>query len=60
PAYGIPHLPALQDAAKLAGLDPGSDEAGFLRTRMVRETNRVCKALDTATRLIEEATALAG
>jgi hypothetical protein len=60
PAYGIPHLPALQDAAKLAGLDPGSDEAGFLRTRMVRETNRVCKALDTATKLIEEATDLAG
>ncbi len=60
PAYGIPHLPTLQDAAKLAGLDPGSDEAGFLRTRLVRETNRVCKALETATRLIEEATAQAG
>jgi Iap family predicted aminopeptidase len=60
PAYGIPPLPAIQDAAKLAGLDPGSDEAGFLRTRVVRETNRVCKALDTAARLIDEATALAG
>ena len=60
PAYGIPPLPALQDAVKLAGLDPGSNEAGFLGTRMVRDTNRVCKALDTATKLIEEATALAG
>jgi hypothetical protein len=60
PAYGIPHLPALRDAVKLAGLDPGSDEAGFLRTSMVRETNRVCKALDTATRLVIKATALGG
>jgi len=60
PAYGIPHLPALQDVARLAGLDPGSDEAGFLRTRLVRETNRVCKALDMVMRLIEEATALVG
>jgi hypothetical protein len=60
PAYGIPSLPAIQDAAKLARLDPGSDEAGFLRTRLVRETNKVCKALDKASRMIEEATALAG
>ncbi len=56
PAYGIPHLPALQDAAKLAGLDPESDEAGFLRTRLIREANRVDKALDSATELISEAT----
>jgi N-acetylated-alpha-linked acidic dipeptidase len=55
PAYGIPHLPALQDAAKLAGLDPASDEAGFLRTRLIREANRVNKALDTAIELISEA-----
>ena len=55
PAYGIPHLPALQDAAKLAGLDPASDEVGFLRTRLIRETNRVNKAIDTATELISEA-----
>jgi hypothetical protein len=60
PAYGIPPIPALQEAAKLAGLNPRSDEAGFLRTKMVRETNRVCKALDTAAKLIDEATALAG
>ena len=55
PAYGIPHLPALQDAARLAGLDPASDEAGFLRARLIREANRVNKALDTATELISEA-----
>ncbi len=56
PAYGIPHLPALQDAARLAGLDPASDEAGFLRTRLIREANRVNKALDTAIEIISEAT----
>ena len=55
PAYGIPHLPALQDAARLAGLDPASDEAGFLRARLIREANRVNKALDTTTELISEA-----
>jgi hypothetical protein len=60
PAYGIPPLPAIQDVARLAELDPGSDDAGFLRTRLVRETNKTCKALDKATRMIEEATALTG
>jgi hypothetical protein len=60
PAYGIPHLPALQDAARLsgldpAGLDPASGEAGFLRTRLIREANRVNKALDTAIELISQA-----
>jgi hypothetical protein len=55
PAYGIPHLPALQDAARLARLDTASDEAGFLRTRLIREANRVNKALDTAVELISEA-----
>jgi len=55
PAYGIPHLPALQDAPKLAGLDPASGEAGFLRTRLIREANRVNKALDTAIELMSEA-----
>jgi len=55
PAYGIPPLPVLQDISRLAGLDPGSDEAGFLRTRMVRETNKVCKALDAAIKLVTEA-----
>jgi hypothetical protein len=56
PAYGIPHLPALHDAAKLAGPDPASGEAGFLRTRLIREANRVNKALDTAIELMSEAT----
>jgi len=55
PAYGIPHLPALQDAAKLAGLDPASGDSGFLRTRLIREANRVNKALNIAIELISEA-----
>jgi len=55
PAYGIPPLPVLQDISRLAGLDPGSDEAGFLRTRIVRETNKVCKALDAAIKLVAQA-----
>jgi N-acetylated-alpha-linked acidic dipeptidase len=55
PAYGIPHLSALQDAARLSGLDPASDEAGFLWTRLIRETNRVEKALDRAVELLSEA-----
>jgi len=59
PAYGIPSLPVLDDAKRLSGLDPGSDEAGFLRTRMVRETNKVCKALDTAIGLIKKGKQLA-
>ena len=58
PAYGIPRLPALQDAARLAGLDPEGDEAGFLRTRLTREANRVNRALDAAAELISRATRL--
>jgi hypothetical protein len=58
PAYGIPPLPALQGVRKLAELDPKSNEAGFLKTRIVRETNKVNKALDTAIYLIKKATAI--
>ena len=55
PAYGIPSLPALQGAKRLAELDPGSDEAGFLRTRLVRNLNRVNHQLDRAVRKLDEA-----
>ena len=34
-------LPGLQAVKKLAGLNPHSDEYGFLRTRLVRERNRI-------------------
>jgi N-acetylated-alpha-linked acidic dipeptidase len=49
PALQIPMLPGLQEVARLAGLAPESDEYGFLRTRLVRERNRVADALQTAT-----------
>ena len=55
PAYGIPSLPALQDAGKLAQMDPESDEARFLQTKMVREINKVNHQLDGAVRKIDEA-----
>jgi hypothetical protein len=48
-------VPALQEAGKLAGLDPESDGAGFLRTKMVREVNRVNHQLSEATGRIVEA-----
>jgi hypothetical protein len=55
PAYDIPHIPALQDVKRLAGLEPEGDEAGFLLTKMVREMNRVSHQLDAAIGLVDEA-----
>jgi hypothetical protein len=60
PAYGIPPLPVLQGARRLAELDLKGNQAGFLKTRIVRETNKVNKALDTAINLIEKATVSIG
>lgn len=54
PAYGIPPLPALQGVMALAKTPPGSDEEGFLRTRLVREMNMVSSRLKAATGLVEE------
>jgi hypothetical protein len=59
-AYGIAPLPTLQSASSLTALNPGSDEAGFLRTKMIRERNRICKALESATELMERSAAIAG
>jgi N-acetylated-alpha-linked acidic dipeptidase len=60
PAHGIPFLPALQEACRLVELDPGTDEAGFLRTRLIRNLNRVNHQLDTTLGKIDEAVAIAG
>ena len=58
PALQLPLLPGLQPARQLAKLDPMSDEYGFLRTRAVRECNRIVDALHRATleaeRLVKE------
>lgn len=55
PAWAFPQLPALQEVVKLARLDPRSDEAGFLRAKMIREMNRVNHQLDSASTKIDEA-----
>jgi hypothetical protein len=49
PALQVPLLPGLSRAADLAALDPESDAARFLSTRLVRERNRIVDALTDAT-----------
>ncbi len=51
-ALGSSPLPGLADAATLGQLDPGSNEARFLRTGLERERNRVEHALRAALHLI--------
>lgn len=48
PAWGLPPLPALADAKRLAALDPDSDEYHFVHTQLVREVNRAAFALREA------------
>ncbi len=58
PALQVPLLPGLSRATGLLALDPASDAARFLMTRLVRERNRVVDALraasDDAARLLHE------
>ncbi len=54
-ALGNPALPGLAAVVELGELDPASDAARFLHTRLVRERNRVWHALVTARRAIEAA-----
>lgn len=58
PALQLPLLPAMQPARKLAKMDPASDDYRFLRTKLVRERNRIEDALYRATlevnRLVKE------
>jgi len=49
PALQLPMLPAMQPARMLAKLDPSCDEYRFLRTKLVRERNRVEDCLYRAT-----------
>jgi N-acetylated-alpha-linked acidic dipeptidase len=60
PALQVPMLPGLQAMRRLASLDPHSDEYGFLRTRLVRERNRVADALASAADHVEWLLAQAG
>ncbi len=52
-ALGSPPLPGLADVVDLAGLDPATDQFHFLRTKLVRERNRVEHALRAALRLVD-------
>jgi hypothetical protein len=54
-ALGGPPLPGLQSLATLAKLDATSDESKFLRTKLVRERNRIWDALNTAQQAIDRA-----
>lgn len=47
-------MPALQPAALLAGMDPSGADYQFLRTRLVRERNRVVYGLKQAVRVAQE------
>src|SRR5262249_30265022 len=47
-------VPLLKGANELAPLDPASDEFKFLRTRLLRNQNRVVHALDQAVQAVRE------
>jgi hypothetical protein len=54
PALMLPLFPCLRDAAHLGAVDPASDRAGFLKVGLLRESNRVHRALDRATAAARE------
>jgi len=47
-------IPVLQEMAKLLSLDPGSGEFKLLKTRLVRERNKVSDALDLAIDILND------
>jgi hypothetical protein len=53
-AVSIPPLPRLQRVAHLGSMDPNSPAFKFLERKMLRERNRVCFALEEASKAIEE------
>jgi predicted Zn-dependent protease len=52
-ARQVPMLPGLDRIRQLGALAPDSDDYRMVRTRIVRERNRVEDALDRATRAAE-------
>lgn len=54
PAIPTPPLPGLHLATGLAKLEPGSDQYGFLFTRVLRESNRAAFAFHEAAGKLEE------
>ncbi len=57
-AVSLPPIPVLQPVGELASMEPDSHEFRLLETRLVRERNRVCHALDQACQIIEDTLAL--
>ena len=57
PALQMGILPGLAPVQQLVNLDPESDEYRFLRTKLVRQRNRVADALRQATELARSLTA---
>jgi N-acetylated-alpha-linked acidic dipeptidase len=55
PAAELPILPLLAPVRELARLQPGTDEAGFLETALVRGRNAVVATLEEAAATIEHA-----
>jgi len=53
-AQSLPPIPVLQPVSELARMDPQSDGFRMLETRLVRQRNRVCHALDLACQAIED------
>jgi hypothetical protein len=53
PAWDVAYLPGLQDARKLAQLDPKSDEYAFLQTQLIRSQNGVLFALRQALEILQ-------
>lgn len=53
PALQMPVLPGLTAAKQLPGLQPGTNEYGFLLTKLVRQRNRIHDALLQACELTE-------
>jgi len=60
PAWNMGIIPSLQGVRELEGLDPESTEARFLKTKLVREVNKVNDQLDKAIELIVGIVKLSG
>ncbi len=54
PAYQLPLFPGLRGARELGTIECSSDEAGFIQTELLRESNRIHQALDRAIALGDE------
>ena len=59
PAWNMGIIPSLQGVRDLEGLDLGSDQAGFLKTKLVREVNKVNDQLMKATEIVNDIVKLA-